>query len=73
MKQLELELEWLTNPEWKPTSVKVFTNRGISSEEFDNWQAKNYGYKNHEDMVSHNLLKDRASYLKYGDRTKGLI
>ena len=69
------ELAWLDD-NWIPEKIVHHTNVctvGMSGEEFDEKQAKEMGYESFEDMVSHNFESDKQTYLKYGDRTKGLI
>ena len=82
MKQTKInydkELEWLTNPNWKPSHVRSIGNHfkvidELSNEKFDDYQAKLMGYKSHKDMVAYNYKKDKEYYLKYGDKVGGLI
>jgi len=72
------ELEWLTNPNWKPAQVTRLNNHfkvrdEMSNKQFDDYQAKLMGYKSHKDMVAYNYKKDKEYYLKYGDKVGGLI
>jgi len=70
MKQLELELQWLTD-EWKPLNVKKFI--GMNNQDFDELQAQLYGYESVSQMNAHNYTKDMQNVLNYGDKVKGLI
>ena len=69
MKQLELELQWLS-PEWQPKQVKKYI--GISNEEFDEMQSKLYGYDSVSQMNAHNYSRDMQKKLNYGDKYNGL-
>jgi len=73
MKQLDFGLEWLLDENWLPKSVKHICNIGVTNEEFEERQARSYGYKSVQDMDQHNYTKDKLKYLKYGDKSQGLI
>jgi len=65
MTQLELELEWITNPEWIPSKVVYHTN---GDKEFDDFWSKSMGYNNINEMNKHNYKRDMNRYLTYGDK-----
>ena len=68
------EFTWLLDEEWKPKSVKQFTNKKeLTNQEFDDSLAVQYGYQDEREMNKLNYDHDTENYLKYGDRTKGLI
>jgi len=71
---IDYELEWL-DPDFVPTSVTIDTNHGLgmTNDEYDEAQAKSYGYDSVEDMNKHNADHDKQTYLTCGDKTKGLI
>lgn len=75
MKQTTInELDWLTDPNWIPVKVTYFTNHGERSpEQFDEDQAKSYGYDSVEDMNKHNYTKQKSLEITYGDKKKDLI
>ena len=64
-------LAWLLDEEWKPKSV--IKHIGMSNQEFDDMQAKLYGYESVSQMNAHNYSKDMQKLMNYGDRAKGLI
>jgi len=64
MTQLELELEWITNPNFVPSEVVVYTNRDY--ERYDQQEARNYGYKDVDAMIAHNNKKHRDMKLRFG-------
>ena len=67
-------LAWLLDEEWIPKEVSIHTNEiGMPNEEFDDFWSKSMGYDNINDMNNHNYRRDKEIYLKYGDRTQGLI
>ena len=70
MKQLELNLEWLSD-NWIPK--KVVKHIGMSNDAFDEMQSKLYGYESVTQMNAHNYSKDMQNKLNYGDKYKGLI
>ena len=74
MTNYQVELEWLDEG-YVPQKVTHFTNHDgeMTPEQFDESQAKSYGYDSFEDMVARNFEKDNQTYLKYGDKAKGLI
>ena len=69
MRQLELELQWLS-PEWQPKQVKKYI--GMNAEEFDDFWSKSMGYNNINEMNKHNNAKDWNKRLTYGDKYNGL-
>lgn len=77
MKQLSMidDLGWLLDEEWLPNKVTTYTNvnMGMTSEQFDDYFAMSMGYDSNDHMIAYNYKKDKETYLKYGDRTKGLI
>jgi len=73
MKQLDFGLEWLLDENWVPKSVKYICNHGVTNEEFDELQARSYGYKSVKDMNRYHYTKDKLKYLKYGDKSQGII
>ena len=73
MKQLELDLEWLSL-EWIPKKVVHHSsNIGMNFEEFDDFWSKSMGYNSVNEMNKHNYKRDKNRYLAYGDKYKGLI
>ena len=68
------ELDWL-EPDWIPTKVTMHCNhkQEMSPEEFDELQAKSYGYKSIKEMHQRNYTRDKLNYLRFGDRVNGLI
>ena len=73
MKQLDFGLEWLLDDNWVPKSVKHICNIGVTSEEFDERQARSYGYTSVQECNLYNYNKDKLKYLKYGDKSQRLI
>ena len=65
MTQLELELEWITNPEWIPSKVVYHTN---GDKDFDDCWSQSMGYDNINEMNKHNYKRDMNRYLTYGDK-----
>ena len=64
-------LAWLLDEEWIPK--KVVKHIGMSNDDFDDMQAKLYGYESVTQMNAHNYSKDMQNKLNYGDKYKGLI
>ena len=71
MKQLELELQWLSE-EWIPKEVSIHKSNvckiGMSPEEFDEYQSMQYGYKSYSDMITHNNKIHQEKKLSLGDK-----
>jgi len=69
MRQLEFELEWLTDPEWIPESVVTYRGKvEMSNNAFDDYQAMQYGYESYNDMISQMNKKHQEKKAKFGDR-----
>ena len=58
-------LAWLLDEEWKPKQVKKFI--GMSNQEFDEYEAHQYGYKSYKDMITQSNKKHQENKLRYGD------
>lgn len=68
------DLDWLTDPNWIPKEVHHYTDKvEVTDEEFDEQQARSYGYDSVKQMNAHNLNNDRMQVIEYGDKKKGLI
>ena len=68
MKQLEFDLEWLTDEKHKFKSVRHIINKSMNNCSYNDYLAKKYGYKNYQHMLTHNNKKYNEEKLKYGDR-----
>ena len=65
MKQLELNLEWLSD-NW--ISKNIEKHIGMSNDDFDDFWSKSMGYNNINEMNKHNYKRDMNRYLTYGDK-----
>ena len=64
-------LAWLLDEEWIPKEVSTHSNVckiGMSHEEYDEYQAMQYGYKSYRDMITHNNKIHQEKKLSLGDR-----
>ena len=58
MTQLELELEWITNPEWQPKEVRHHSNK--EGDRFDQFFLAMCGYKE-GDTVKYSTKKGKTT------------
>jgi len=60
------EYEWLLDEEWQPKELTHHSSTRMNEREYDNFQAKLYGYDNINHLNKYNHNKDMQCLASYG-------